>query len=88
MQNINRLVPVQVRWRVFTVQYALGPYIKHTHFIFKGLTILCYNKSLFVIYLAFDFYQMLRVHNIYHASIPYYEYFGDTGLQELHPHSL
>jgi hypothetical protein len=76
LPKINRLVPVEVRQRVFTVQYALSPYIKQTHFVFKCLTILCYNKLLFVIYLALDSYRKLRVRNIYHASNTYYEYFG------------
>jgi len=53
------MVPVEVRQRVFTARYALSPYIKQTHFIFKGLTILCYNKLLFVIYLALESYQKL-----------------------------
>lgn len=57
LPEINRLVPVEVRRRVFTAQHALSPYIKHTHFVFKGLTILRYNKLLFVIYLALDSYR-------------------------------
>jgi hypothetical protein len=74
---MNRLVPLEVRRRAFTAWDALSPYITQTHFIFKGLTILCYNKLLFVIYLSLDSYRTLRVHNIYHASIPYYEHFGE-----------
>ena len=35
--NVNRLVLYKPRWRVFTARYALSPYIKLTHFVFKGL---------------------------------------------------
>jgi hypothetical protein len=44
-QNKQQLLPyttlrdkfLKPTWRVFTAQYAISPYIKQTHFVFKGL---------------------------------------------------
>ena len=35
-----------MRWRVFTAQYGLSPYVKQIHFIFKGL--ICFSAIICV----------------------------------------